>query len=329
MKKRFASVLILLLSLTALWLSGHPPSAELQGAAELDLTDRILLTLANSLSEDYQYGPRDLPDIKERPDFLIDEETGEEGLGRGSYAYSFRSEVGNFASSGYFKIAALSHYRAPKEEEGWGRLNSDDATGADIWFRKVRPSEVVSYNEVEVTAAKGNLGLTVSFRRPLGEPAEDARRIALEAFLRLIENARKNGLLFRILAEWIGDGAAEQLEENALLNIRGRENEETRVRLRIKAVDHLGTPLANVEMYAVTLKGFLGRHARIEGASFNREKGRYEIHDPPEDGARVLVVFPALDDAEFAAALDQDGGLRSDFGIVLDVDVMFKPAEGR
>jgi hypothetical protein len=293
----------------------------------LNLTDRILLTLANSLSPEYQYGPKDLKDIKERPDFMIDEESGAEGRGLGAYAYSFRSQEGPFSGSGYFKIASPARYRPPKENEGWGLLGKEEATGTEVWFRKVRKSETVNYNEVEATLVKGNFVLTASFRRPAEEPAAQARQMAEESFARLLDNARKYGLLYRILVELVDESAGEPLPEDSLLNLKGQDDEETSVRLRLREADFQGKPLENVEVYTIKLGGFLGKYARLEGAAFNQAKKQYEVHDPPADGIQVSVVFPAMKEGNFAKALEQDATMRRGFGIVLNVEATFKAAE--
>jgi len=175
--------------------------------------------------------------------------------------------------------------------------------------------------------AKGNLVLTVSFRRPAEEPSGEARKIAEESFARLLDNARKYGLLYRILVELVDESSGEPLPEDSLLNLRGQDEEETTVRLKIRAADFQGKPLENVEAYALKLQGFLGKFARLEGAAFNQSKNQYEVHDPPDEGIQVSVVFPAMKEGNFAKALEQDATLRRGFGIVLNVEVTFKTAE--
>jgi hypothetical protein len=322
-RKRRIYPLLGLVAGVCIWLAGASPRVVGQAGA-LSITDRILLTLANSIGREARYGSGDLPEIRNRPDFMIDEESGGEGQGGGAYAYSFRSQEGSFSGSGYFKIASPARSRETRPEEGWQALPADETTGAAVLFRKVRRSEVVAYNEVEVTAAKGSFVLTVSLRRPPGEASDAAREAAREAFSRLLENARKYGLLFRIQLEFLDDRSGEPLEEDALLNVRGAPDEETTVRLRLRAVDSKGAALPNVKAYLIKLKGALGPLARLEGASFNSAKGQYEIQDPPAEGPVVSVVFPGLRSRDFASALERDAGLRRGFGIVLNVEATFK-----
>lgn len=75
----------------------------------------------------------------------------------------------------------------------------------------------------------------------------------------------------------------------------------------------------------IKLSGFLGEFARVEGAAFNEEKGQYEVHNPPEEGAEVVLVIPAFESTEFAGAMTRDAKMKSGFGITIGVDAIFKP----
>ncbi len=295
---------------------------------DLNLTERIVLTLANSLEGDeYQYGPDDVSGLVEKAEFLIDEESGEKGEGKGVYAYSFRTQMGGFFGSGYLRIASPSRHVEPKAEEGWELLGEDSETGAGVWFRKIRRSEAIRYNEVQASSRKGNLVLTASLRRPPDETATEARRVILEYFGHLLSNATQYGILSRIVIELLSEEKGQALPGGAVVNIRGSDADETAVRFRVYAADNKGEPLANVDYYAIKLKGALGKFARLEGAAFNQQKNQYEVHDPPKEGIEVGVVFPALNDKEFAGALEQDAKMRAGFGITLDVEATFKPEE--
>lgn len=309
---------LLLLGFLALWLFPGADICGAQGTKDLTLTQRIALTLANSMSDKFQYGPPDVADLMQRPDFYLDEDEG-------MYSYSFRTKVGSFLGSGYFRIASPSQYKAPKTEEGWKLLGEDRDTLAKIWFREVRKSEAVSYNEIEATLSKGNFVLTASLRRPPDESAGDTREVILERFAGLISNAKRYGILSNILVEMIGGDVSERVEDGALLNILGKDNDETRVVFRICAADYQGKPLANVDFYTIKLGGFLGQFARVEGAEYNRAKSQYEVHEPPRSGARVELVFPALNAREFAAAMGENARIQDDFGITFEVDATFKP----
>ena len=113
------------------------------------------------------------------------------------------------------------------------------------------------------------------------------------------------------------------LAEGTLVNILSQETEETRVSFRIYSLDYQDNRLTNIDCYIIKLRGALGKFARIEKAVFNEEKHQYEIHDQAE--AEVDLVFPAFSNKAFAQALQEDAQMRSDFGIVIDVDVTFKP----
>jgi hypothetical protein len=313
-----------------LWVGASYPSTappphvpDIQG---LNRTARILLTLADSLNPQYRYGPGDLAGIRERPDFLIDEDSGTPGEGKGSFAYSFRFNIGEFASSGYLKIFSLPSTPSEQPEEGWNDLGVDSPTGAGVQFRRVRKSAAVGFNEVSAVSAKGNLMFAVSLRRPPGETEAAARQAVLGFFARLLENAGRYGLLYRIRVLVMDAEEGEPLADNAVLNSAGRENEETSIPLKIAAVDDQGKVLPDIDYYTIRLNGFLGRFARIEGAVWNWEKGLYEAHNPAADGAEIRLVYPALADANFSQALRQDEIRREGFGIVLNVDAAFKPA---
>lgn len=318
-----------------LWCAGLrvltiPSGVQARDLGDLNTTERIVLTLANSLSPDYQSTPDDMPKLMQMVDdgeIFVDEEEEDRGQGKGMYAYSFPLEVADFRGNGYFRIASQARYRSPEEEKGWRLLGEDDGTEAKVWFRTVR-TPAVSYNEVEASLSKGNFVLTASLRRPPGESADDARTAILKRFRVLLENAKRYGILANVLIELVDEGDQDEqqpLEQNALLNIPGRESNETAVRFRIYAADHTGAPLSNVDYYTIELKGFLGSHAIIEGAAFNEAKKRYEIHDPPATGALVSLIFPSFSNTGFAKALEQDAVMDSGFGIVLEVDAEFKP----
>jgi hypothetical protein len=324
-------VLVIVLAVFLATLSLPPRSmVQARELADLNLTERIILVLANSLSPDYQSEPDDMPKLMlmvEDGEIFLDEEEEEQGQGKGMYAYSFPREVADFVGSGYFRIASQARYRKPEEEKGWGLLGEDDATEAKVWFRRVR-TDAISYNEVEASLSKGNFVLTVSQRCPPGESAEEARTTILKRFRVLLENAKRYGILADILIELVDEGDEEErkpLEQNALLNIPGGESAPTAARFRIYAADHTGAPLPNVDSYTIELKGFLGPHATLEGAAFNPAKKRYEIHDPPAAGALVTLIFPSFSNNAFAKALEQDAAMDSGFGIVLEVDAEFKP----
>lgn len=320
----------ILLWCVMVWGLTAPPGAEARDLGDLNLTERIILTLANSLSLEHQSTPDDMPRLRQMVDdgeIFVDEEEEERGQGKGMYAYSFPLEIADFRGNGYFRVASQARYRAPEEEKGWRLLGEDDGTEAKVWFRTVRTA-AVSYNEVEASLSKGNFVLTVSLRRPPGESADEARTTVLKRFLVLLENAKRYGILANILIELVDGGDQEQhepLEPNALLNVPGRESEETALRLRIYAADPTGAPLPNVDCYTIELKGFLGPYATLEGAAFNDAKKRYEVHDPPATGALVNLIFPSFNNTVFAKALEQDAAMDSGFGIVLEVDAEFKP----
>ncbi|MBE0479200.1 hypothetical protein IBX65_08840, partial [Candidatus Aerophobetes bacterium] len=294
--------------------------------SDLSLTERIALTLANSISEDYQYGPDEASDVLRRPDFYIDED--EE-----VYSYSFRIKeayhprYGTFDGSGYYRIASSVRYGKPKTEEGWALVGKDETTNALIWFREIRKSGVQKYNEVQASLKSGNLTLTVSLRRPAEEPSQEAKDAVLERFNTLLESAKKHGILCRIVIELVeSDEQVTSLADSALVNVVGKKNEETQMFLRVYTVDYKGSPVSNIDYYALKLKGALGGFARIENASFNEEKGQYEIHDVSE--ANIILVFPPLEQEQFARALTEDENLREGFGITMDVDVIFKSERG-
>ena len=298
------------------------PAVQGRQVADLNLTERIALTLANSISEEYQYGPDDVGDLLDRPDFYLDEEEG-------IYTYSFRIKgarhprYGTFDGSGYYRIASPTQYRKPKTEEGWRLLGEDEETRALVWFREVRKSETQKYNEVQASLKSGNLTLTVSLRRPTEEPAAEAEKVVLERFNQLIDQARRYGILCRIVIEMVSEGEMRPLAEGALVNILGQEAEETRLSFRIYSLDYQDNRLTNIDFYIIKLRGALGKFARIEKAVFNQEKHQYEIHDRAE--AEVDLIFPAFANKAFARALQEDARMGSDFGIVIDVDVTFKP----
>ncbi len=326
--RNIAVAMIVGFAITTAWIAPSPLQArELE---DLNLTERIILVLANSLSPDYQSGPEDMPGLMqmvEDGDIFVDEEEEEAGQGKGMYAYSYPLKIGDFRGSGYFRIASQARYRKPEEEEGWRSLGEDGGTGADVWFRTVRTG-AVSYNEIQASLSKGNFVLTTSMRRPAGESASQSQEIILERFNVLLENARRYGILANIAIMLVGEDEEEDqepLEENALLNIPGRDSQESAIRFRIHATDHKGTPLTNVNYYTIELKGFLASYARLQGAAYNEKKERYEIHDPPVSGAVVDVAFPALKNGAFAQALEQDATMSEGFGIVLEVDAEFKP----
>jgi len=310
------------------WLLDIP--AEGRQLEDLNLTERIILVLANSLSPEHQRGPDDTPELMqmvEDGEIFVDEEKEEKGQGKGMYAYSYPVKIGEFRGTGYFRIASQARYRSPGEEEGWRMLGEDNDTGAKVWFRTVRAGEV-NYNEAQASLSKGNFVLTVSQRYPPGESQSEARSAILKRFRMLLENAKRYGILANIVIELVdeeGRSDKEPLEDNALLNVPGRDSQETAIRFRIYAADHKGNPLTNVDYYTIELKGFLASYATLRGAAFDQGKKRYEIHDPPEIGAVVEVVFPALKSEAFARALEQDAAMEEGFGIVLEVDVEFKP----
>jgi len=324
MKKAFMGIAIFIVAgAAAVRAAGNGPPGRSAGLPDLNRTDRILLTLADSLDPRARYGPDDLAAIRERPDFRIDEDSGTSGEGKGSFAYSFRFAVGGFSASGYLKI--VSPPAAPGDaEEGWTDLGIDGPTGAAVRFRKVRKSESVSFNEVAAELTKGNLTFAVGLRRPPDEPDAAARREALAFFARLLDNARRHGLLFRIVLRVLDPEQDEPLGENGLFNSPGREDEETAISLKIAAVDDRGAVLPDVDIYAIRLSGFLARFARIEKAVWSQAKGRYEVRHPPQDGAEIRLIYPALSNREFAQALRQDETRRRGFGIVLNVDAEFK-----
>jgi hypothetical protein len=298
------------------------PAFSAREMEDLNLTERIVLTLANSMSREYQYEPDDVSRLMKRADFYIDEERGSEGQGKGLFSYSFRTRVGDFSGSGYFRIASPALYRKPKTEEGWSFLGEDSETKASVWSREVERSRAEKYNEVEASLKRGNLVLTVSLRRPPEESASEGREAVLRRFGMLVENARRYGILCRVVIEMVSGEEGRELADGCLLNVPGRESDETRMSFRIYTVDHKGDRLANIDRYVITLGGFLGKFARIEGAAFNRQKNQYEVTGRPE--VAVRLVFPAVKDREFAQAMRQDAKMRSGFGIVVDVDVTFK-----
>ena len=298
------------------------PAVQGREVVDLNLTERITLTLANSISEEYQYGPDDAADLMDRPDFYLDEEEG-------IYTYSFRIKgarhprYGTFDGSGYYRIASPTQYRKPKTEEGWRLLGEDEETRALVWFREVRKSETQKYNEVQASLKSGNLTLTVSLRRPMEESPAEAEKVILERFGQLIDQARRHGILCRVVIEMVSEEEIRPLAEGALVNILGQEAEETRVPFRIYSLDYQDNRLTNIDCYIIKLRGALGKFARIEGAVFNEEKHQYEVHDQAE--AEVELVFPALAEKAFARALEENSQMRSGFGIIIDVDVSFKP----
>jgi hypothetical protein len=288
------------------------PAVEAREIEQLNLTERITLTLANSLSQEYQYGPDDVGELAKRADFYIDDREG-------VYSYSFRTRVGEFSGSGYYRIASPTRHRRPKTEEGWRALTGDRKTGAEVWFREVRKSDAETYNEVQASLVSGNFALTASVRRPASESAERATQVILERFGRLLDNARRYGI------ELVKGEKGEPLADGGLLNVLGAEKEQSRVRFRVYAADSRGSPLANVDYYVIKLSGFLGEFARVEGAAFNEEKGQYEVHNPAEEGAEVVLIIPAFESTEFAGAMARDAKMKSGFGITIGVDAIFKP----
>jgi hypothetical protein len=302
------------------------PSVSAREISDLNLGERTALTLANSISEDYYYDPDDVADVLRRPDFYIDEEEG-------VYSYSFRVKeayhprYGTFDGSGYYRIASSVRYAKPKTEEGWILSEEDETTNALVWFREIRKSQTQHYNEVQASLQSGGLTLTVSLRRPAEEPVQEAKEVVLERFNTLLENAKKYGILCRVVVERVENNEqVKALPDRALVNTLGDENEETRMFLRIYTVDYKDTPVSNIDYYELKLKGALGGFARVENASFNEEKGQYEIHEVAE--ATIVLVFPALEQEQFAHALKEDENLREGFGIRLDIDVTFKSERG-
>ena len=301
--------------------------ARARGLEDLNLTERIVLVLANSLSPDYQSGPDDMPELMqmvEDGDIFVDEEEEEAGQGKGMYAYSYPMKIGDFRGSGYFRIASQARYRKPEEEEGWRSLAEDGGSGAKVWFRTIRTG-AVSYNEVQASLSKGNFVLTTSMRRPAGESASQARGIILEQFNVLLENAKRYGILSNIVIEFAKEEKAERLGYNDLLNILCRQSGATAVPFKVYAEDYKRNRLPNVDFYTIKVEGFLARHAKFEGASYNKEKERYEIHNAPVEGAQVVLILPPLRDGGFANDLEQNELLSSDYGITLEVDAVFKP----
>ncbi len=288
-----------------------------QNIRDLNLTQRIALTLANSLSDRYQFGPGEVKELMSRPDIYLDEQ-------QGVYSYSFRFTADTFQGSGYFRIAEPVGYRRPKTEEGWNLQAEDKDTGARVWFRQVRKSEVVRYNEVEATLENSRFILTASLRRPAEEPALQAQQEILGRLNRLISNARRYGLLTSVVLEWVRGEGGQALGPEQLLNIVGQAKKETRVRFKMYAVDAQGLRLPGVDYYSIKLKGLLGSFARLEGATFNPKLEQFEVHDPPAQGAQVVLIIPSLDDAAFGPALEENSRRSDDFGIVLDVDATFK-----
>jgi len=294
---------------------------------DLTRTERILLALANSLSPDYQYGPEQLADIAGRPDFQIDEAAGAQGEGQGVYAYSFRSDIGGFAASGYFKISAASG-AALVRGAGWEDAGRDAASGAEVSLRRVRRTQDAPFNEVEARLTKGGLVLTVSLRRPPEEAPAASRKAALALFVRLLDNARRYGLLFRIRIVLADQPNADIWPENGLLNSAGRPKDETVLSLRLEAVDDQGRSLTGVSRFVIHVMGRLAGFARIEGA-VRKADGLYEVPDPGPNGAVIRLAYPALDDPKFSKALGEDQALRTGFGIVLNVDAeLAKSAPG-
>lgn len=318
MKKVLSIPGIVMLGWLIVWLFAGVPAIQGREIEDLNLTEKITLTLGSSISERYQYDADDVGELMERADFYIDEEEG-------IYSYSFRIRVGSFKGSGYHRISSLARYPKPKTEEGWRLLGEDSETRAKVWFREVRRSEAETYNEVQASLKSGNLVLTVSLRRPAEEPPSQAQEVILERFRRLLDHAQRYGILSRVVIAIVSREEVRPLTDDALVNILGRRAEETGVRFRVYAVDYQGNPLANVEYYAFKLGGFLGRFARLEGAgvSFNAEKSQYEVHGLQE--AEVNLIFPAFNNEEFAQALEQNEKMQSDFGIIFDADVSFKP----
>ena len=285
---------------------------------DLNLTEKITLTLGSSISEKYQYDPDDVGELMERADFYIDEEEG-------IYSYSFRIRVGTFKGSGYHRISSLARYPKPKTEEGWRLLGEDLETKAKVWFREVRRSEADIYNEVQASLKSGNLVLTVSLRRPAEEPRSQAQEVILERFRRLLDNAQRYGILSRVVIAIVSREEVQPLTDDALVNILGRRAEETRVRFRVYAVDYEGNRLSNVDYFTFKLGGFLGSFASLEGNGvfFNDKKNQHEVRGLQE--AEVNLIFPAFNDEEFAQALEQNEKMQSDFGIIFDADAVFKP----
>jgi hypothetical protein len=318
-----------MMMIAVVWLWAGVQVAQATLLEDLTLTQKIVLTLANSLSPDYQSTPNDMSRLMERVaegEIFVDEE-GEAGQGTGTFAYPFQTGIGGEVRSGYLRIASPHRHPELETEQGWRALAEETGTGAKVWFRKVE-TPAVTYNEVEASLAQGAFVLTVSERRPVEESPAEARTAILKRFDVLLENARRYGLLSDITVELVDGDSDEKgiaLSNNDLVNIRGRDTQETSARFRICATDSSGRPLPNVDYYSIQLKGFLARHASVRGAIFNAEKNRYEVHDPPSTGALVDLSFPALKDEEFARDLKQDSRMASDFGIVLEVEAAFKP----
>ena len=303
-----------------------PAAAWARTVEDLSRPERIVLTLGNSISEQYQYQADDLEQLAQRPDFYIDEPEG-------IYSFSFRlkeaehPQYGRYDGSGYYKIDVPRHYRDPEVTEGWEPVKEPSETPVKVWFREVRESSDESFNEVRAFLNTGNLVFTVSLRRSVQEPPGEARDVALARLDKIIENAKRYGLLSRVVIELVGETEPQSLDEGAVANYRVERSGETRVRMRVRAEDYEGRPLDNVAYFTVSLKGDLARFARIEEALFNEKEQRYEVHFPRQGVADVTLVMPAADNEEFAEAIDANDLLTEDFGITLEADVVLKPKE--
>jgi len=287
---------------------------------ELNLSERITLTLANSISPDYRFGPDDIEALMRRMDFYADP-------GEGIYTYSFRIQEGNFTGRGYYRVAEPGNYPKPKSDEGWVYMGEDRESGAKVWFREMRKARVAPYNEVQASVER-NLVLTTSMRRPAEESREKAREAVLERVTEFIKNARLHGILSRVEVELVGAERTEQVADGGLLNLLGRERQATSVLFRVYALDHQERPAVNVDKYIIKLGGFLGRFASIEGATFNAKKERYEVPAAQGGGADITLVIPAMAAGEFARALEQNAVLKEGYGIVVDVNAAYRSPRG-
>ena len=289
-----------------------------RGVDDLGLTERIILTLANSVRPDYQYNPDDVNDLMQQGDVYIDEE-------QGIYTQTFREKIGDFKSSGYYRIATPSLTDVPKEEKGWIPLEGGRDSEAGFWYRDVRNTQTGDYNEIQAELDGGNLILTVSMRRSAAEPAGQAQQDIAQRFQVFLENAVRYGLFNQVVVEFMTGQGEAAVAQGDFLNVIGSEDESTRLNFKVYAVDGKGNRLANVDLFSVKFMGSLGQYAHLENGQFNEEKGYYEVRGGPE--TLLTIILPPFKDERFADALEADAKKTTGFGLDIDVNVILTKGE--
>ena len=213
-----------------------------------------------------------------------------------TYAVSFGTRGGDYDDRGYFKIV-LNGTLSDAAAKGWKILTAKhEKTGAEVLWKRVERSAANRFTYVGVRRKIGNVILTFAQRRPFDEAANAAAREAIMHFEALLQQAKENKLLARLVIFQITAAGGERELDLAAEPLRfsvAPPGEFTELRLRAEVRDAQDKLIQGIERFSFQVAGRLESFITLQGATWDEATKRWYVR-----GRDMADVTLRLDPAE-------------------------------